>query len=42
MEWEGPPAESAAVIVMDWIPVGVPGLGGAARLAGDEVHVANC
>ena len=38
MEWDGPPAESAAVIVMDWTPVGVPGLGGPAGLAGDEVH----
>ena len=24
MEWDGPPAESAAVTVMVWIPLGVP------------------
>jgi hypothetical protein len=38
MEWEGPPAESAAVTVTDWMPVGVPGLGAAAWRAGDELH----
>jgi hypothetical protein len=38
MEWDGPPAESAAVIVMDWMPVGVPGLGGRVGLAGEELH----
>jgi hypothetical protein len=25
MKWEGPPAESVAVMVRDWRPVGVPG-----------------